>query len=148
MTVFGALSLKPLAIIFLCFGVFGIALMVFYYRYSRDRWHDANQRRRIWFWWIASICAHLAIIGFMQWFVDRVGAVPFSLVSVMAGYLLLITPVSIGLMIASVLVLALDLIAFRTTERNHNAEQAVPSDGHKPSNHASTTDPTAPADAL
>jgi hypothetical protein len=27
------------------------------------------------------------------------------------------------------------------------AEQTVPSDGHKPSNHASTTDPTAPADA-
>ena len=27
------------------------------------------------------------------------------------------------------------------------AEQAVPSDGHKPTSHASTTDPTAPADA-
>jgi hypothetical protein len=129
MTIFGALSLRPLAIIFLCFGVLGIALMAFYYRYSCDPWHDANQRRRIWFWWIASICAHLAIIGFMQWFVGRVGAVPFSLVSVMAGYLLLITPVSIGLMIASGLVLALDLIAFRSTERDRNAEQVMPPNG-------------------
>ena len=29
----------------------------------------------------------------------------------------------------------------------YKAEQAVPSDGHKPSNHASSTNPTAPADA-
>ncbi len=65
----------------------------------------------------------------MQWFVGRVGAVPFSLVSVMAGYLLLITPVSIGLMIASGLVLALDLIAFRSTERDRNAEQVMPPNG-------------------
>jgi len=103
--------------------------MMFYYRYSRDPWHDANQRRRIWFWWIASVCSHLAIIGFMQWFVGIFGAVPFSMVSVMAGYLLLITPVSIGLMITSVVVLVLDLLAFHSTERNRNAEQVVTPNG-------------------
>ena len=31
--------------------------------------------------------------------------------------------------------------------KRKTAEQAVPSDGHKPTSHASTTDPTAPADA-
>jgi hypothetical protein len=35
----------------------------------------------------------------------------------------------------------------RTIETKEFAQQAVPSDGHKPSSHASSTDPTAPADA-
>jgi hypothetical protein len=34
-----------------------------------------------------------------------------------------------------------------TQAEQRKAEQVVPSDGHKPSNHASSTNPTAPADA-
>jgi hypothetical protein len=126
MTVFGALSLHPLAVIFLCLGLIGIGLMIFYYRYSTDLSHDSDQRRKVWFWWVASICAHVAIIAFMQWFVGRVGCVPFSPVSVMAGYLLLITPVSVGMIIGSGLILGIDFAVWRTIVRRSLAEQGIP----------------------
>jgi hypothetical protein len=60
----------------------------------------------------------------MKWFAGRVEVVPFSPVSVMAGYLLLITPVSIGLVVASVCVLVLDIVSFRSNSQNPNAEAA------------------------
>ena len=43
-----------------------------------------------------------------------------------------------------------ELVEIPTSEliaRNREGEQVVPSDGHKPSSHASSADPTAPADA-
>jgi len=123
MTLVGALGLNPLAITFLCFGLIGIALTLFYLRYSRDLSHDSNQRSRVWCWWSSSICAHVAIIVFMQWFVERVGCVPFSPVSVMAGYLLLISPVSVGMIIGSGMILALDFGAWRSAKRRIDAER-------------------------
>ena len=147
MTIIGALSLNALAVIFLSFGVIGILLAVFYLRYSSDPSHDSNQRRRVWRMWTLSICAHAAILVFMQWFVGRVGCIPFSPVSVMAGYLLLISPISVGMIIGSILVFGLDFGAWRSAKRIRNAEQAVPSDGHKPSSRLTSDGPTAPADA-
>jgi hypothetical protein len=123
MTALGALGLNPLAVIFLCFGIVGIGLMIFYFRYSTDLSHDSDHRKKVWFWWGASICAHVAIIAFMQWFVGRVGCVPFSPVSVMAGYLLLITPVSVGMIIGSGLILGIDFAAWRTTARRSLVKQ-------------------------
>ena len=117
MAVVGAFRLNLLAGIFLSFGTVGIVLTIFYFRYSRDLSHDSNQRQKVWFWWLASICAHIAIIAFMQWFVGRVGCVPFSPVSVMAGYLLLISPVSVGMIIGSGMILGIDLRVWRTIKR-------------------------------
>lgn len=121
MTIIGALCLNALAVIFLCFGVIGILLAAFYLRYSSDPSHDSNQRLRVWRTWTLSICAHAAILVFMQWFVGRVGCVPFSPVSVMAGYLLLISPISLGMIIGSVLVLGLDFGAWRIMKRRNEA---------------------------
>jgi hypothetical protein len=57
MTALGALGLNPLAVIFLCFGIVGIGLMIFYFRYSTDLSHDSDHRKKVWVWWGASICA-------------------------------------------------------------------------------------------
>jgi hypothetical protein len=130
MTIIGALSLKPLAVIFLSFGVIGILLAIYYLRYSSEPSHDSNQRRKVWRAWTLSICAHAAILVFMQWFIGRVGCVPFSPVSVMAGYLLLISPISVGMILGSFAVLCLDVGRWRSTKSsihklNQNAEQVA-----------------------
>ncbi len=123
MTVFGALNLYPLAMILLSFGTVGVCLMVFYFLYSADSSHAAGRRRKVWFWWGSSICAHLSIIAFILWYVGNVEIVPFSPVTVMIGYLLLLTPVSVGMVICSGLILGIDFAAWRATARQILSEQ-------------------------
>ena len=144
MTTIGALGLNVLAVIFLTFGAIGILLAIFYLRYSSDPGHDSNRRQKVWRTWTISICAHAAILIFMQWFIRSVGCVPFSPVSVMAGYLLLISPISVGMVLGSVAVLCIDVGAWICTRRRidkqiYKAEQIAATDRHQHYKHEPTT---------